>query len=719
MMPVDEQRKPALPSMVAQFPDIGHDSDAQCQLALLEYEDRRARGERPGLMSFAAGFPACRTRVIQQLLIRERLDEIGALDSKTLELPPPDPEFSWPEVGDRLLGFTLLGTLGDGAFARVYLARETALGDRLVAIKVSLEGKDLDLPDAAAEAEILGRLSHPSIVPIHSIQNDSLSGFTLVCMPFLGNTTLADELDYVYSPPAKAARAWVILAAATPPRLRQGCGPLADPGVVFQHGTYIDGVLELGIQLADALAYVHEKNIFHRDLKPSNVLVRPDGRPMLLDFNLSSDQNVGGGKQLIGGTLLYMSPEQLRATDENSGSRPCLLDARSDLFSLGVILYELLAGDHPFIAWKSTEPRLGEEKLRSVMSLRQQLGPRPLRAVNPLIDKHLAGLMEKCLAPNPRQRFQTGAELAAALRQCQNPEHRLRRWLLRHPRRALVTAAAVVAITAAVFALAAAVRLPARERHLNQGIHALEAGQYEQAVDLLGRSLAEENSFRGHMARARAYQKMAKFKEALEEFKAADNLKPSGHTKVCIAYCFSRLETPLHDAAAAFYNLAHRQGYVSAVVYNNWGFSMFMTNISADFDAKKRFSEAVALDPNLQAAYYNFMKVELDMVQTGHRKAKLTPKGLDSLAKVFATGPVNGQMHADAANFLILAKNLEPRWKERALHHLEQAITRGVRPVFSVVDDDPAFRRIHRDTPLGQGVVDRPRIIDPFLSIDE
>jgi len=712
MTPVQEHRKPALASMVASYPDLVDNKSVQLNLALLEYEDRRERGERPAPLSFAARFPACRSRLVKRLLLREEFDKIADLGTSAAAAPMS--EISWPEVGDRLLGFTLLGILGDGSFARVYLARETALGDRLVALKVSLEGKDL--PDATTEAEILGRLYHPSIVPIHSVQRDALTGFTLVCMPYLGSTTLGDVLDYVYSPPAKAARAWVILAAAAPKKRQHQAGPFPEPSPLLRQGTYVDGVLELGLQLADALAYVHERHIFHRDLKPSNVLVRPDGRPMLLDFNLSADQS--GPEQPMGGTLLYMSPEQLRATADSSDPRPCLLDARSDLYSLGVILYELLAGDHPFVPWKSPEKDLGEDGLRSVLSVRQPLGPRPLRALNPLLDEHLAAVIAKCLAPDPRDRYQTAPEFAGALRHCQHPEHRARRWLLRHPRRALLTAAAVLLAAAAVVA---AVRLPSPERHLQQGIHALQAGQYEQAAAALSRALAEENSFRGHMARARAYQKLGKFQNALEDFKLADKLQPSGHTKACIAYCFSRLETPeYHKAAAGFYRSAWNLGYRTALIANNRGYSFLMSRRFSDLTAKNYFRDAMKLDPGFQAASYNFFKVELDMVRGGNVQAKLTSDGLTALEKTFATGPADGHMHCDAARFfMILATDSNPRLIDRALYHVKQAISLGIRPAFSKTGNDAAFAQVLRDTPLGQPVSTIPRTHDPFLSIDE
>jgi len=716
MIEVDERAELGLSGMVAQLPHLANDKNAVLKLALEDYEKRREGGERPSAVRFAARFPACRTRLANLLLAREAAEANGIFDSPAsageAEAATHGP--AWPEAGDRLLGFTLLEELGRGSFSRVYLARESALGDRLVALKVSLEGKDL--PDAAAEAEILGRLPHPGIVPIYSIQRDVQLGFSVVCMPYLGNTTLRDVLAFVYFGPARPARAWVILEAAADWSAADGPPPGA-PSPIFQTGSYVDGVLELGSQLADALGFAHERNILHRDLKHSNVLVRPDGRPMLLDFNLSDDQT-GPGKQVLGGTVLYMSPEQLRATASGPDRRPCLLDGRADLYALGVMLYELLAGDHPFISWKGPELKLGEEGLRDLLKTRQALGPRSLRRLNPLIDKRLAGVIEKCLAPDPRDRFQSAAELSAALRECLEPEYRVRRWLRGRRPRTFALAGLVVA-AAALLALAASIVLPSNGRQLDQGIRALQAGNYERAVDLLTQAVAQENSFRGHMARARAYQKLGRFQQGLDDFRLADKLQPSGHTKACIAYCYSRLETPLHDGAIAYYQIALKKSYVTAGIHNNLAVSMFLFSTASDLDAKNSLRRAIALDPSFQLAHYNFFKVEVDMARDVNSKAKVTLEGVKCLENAFATGPASGQMHADAARLFLMAEHVEPLWKDRALYHFRRAIMLGQRPAFSLMDNDPRFREVVRETPLGHASEPPSRIQDPFLSIDE
>src|SRR5206468_1825944 len=109
--------------------------------------------------------------------------------------------------------------------------------------------------------------------------------------------------------------------------------------------SYIEVILILGSQLADGLGHAHRRGILHRDLKPANILFTDEGRPMLLDFNLAEDtkQRHAAERAAIGGTLPYMAPEHLEAYRTGKGQ----LDERCDIFSLGVILFELLTGRHP------------------------------------------------------------------------------------------------------------------------------------------------------------------------------------------------------------------------------------------------------------------------------------------------------------------------------------------------------------------------------------
>src|SRR5260370_32014638 len=173
-------------------------------------------------------------------------------------------------------------------------------------------------------------------------------------MPYLGTATLCDLLDRIRTPSGLPVSAQAI-RDASPRRVAAEYveSQRPAPAPLLRKGTYVDGVLHLGLQLAEALAFIHSLGICHCDLKPSNVLLTPDGQPMLLDFNLSfREQPVD---QRLGGTLPYMSPEFLRAMDSKRKAFPNQIDARSDLFSLGVMLCELLLGNPPFWLVEKTD----------------------------------------------------------------------------------------------------------------------------------------------------------------------------------------------------------------------------------------------------------------------------------------------------------------------------------------------------------------------------
>src|SRR5262249_15210993 len=183
--------------------------------------------------------------------------------------------------------------------------------------------------------------------------------------------------------------------------------PVADrepPHPFLQRGNYIEGIVHLGVQLAEALAFIHTQGVHHRDLKPSNVLLSPEGKPMLLDFNLSADDK--HTQQIFGGTWPYMSPEQLRAAPrKDHPGDPTVGDARSDIFSLGVLLYQLLAGEHPF-GPLSLKP--SPDEVVELMLDRQAKGVRPLRELNPGVGKALALAIERCLVYDSDKRPQNG-----------------------------------------------------------------------------------------------------------------------------------------------------------------------------------------------------------------------------------------------------------------------------------------------------------------------
>ncbi|HKB39238.1 MAG TPA: serine/threonine-protein kinase [Gemmataceae bacterium] len=356
---------------------------------------------------------------------------------------------SLPRVGTTFLGFRLIAELGRGAFARVFFARQGDLADRPVALKVAAE--------LAGETQALAQLQHTNIVPIYSVHR--AGPLHAVCMPYFGRITLADVLRELAHQPRRPdsgnslveilkedrtiRRDRTVLRAAPVPPARDEREGLP-PGKPFEallrrlEGlSYVEAILSLAARLVDGLAHAHERGILHRDLKPANVLLTDEGQPMLLDFNLAEDIKLrsSGTVAQAGGTLPYMSPEQIRAL--TGAGR---VDVRSDLYSLGVILYELLTGRHPF------EMPLGTLAQAIIRMLEDREKPPPLlRPWNPAISPATESIVRHCLEPDPARRYQSAEELREDLqRQLKNrplqyaPEpslrERARKWVRRHPR---------------------------------------------------------------------------------------------------------------------------------------------------------------------------------------------------------------------------------------------------------------------------------------------
>lgn len=323
-------------------------------------------------------FPAWQTELQTLLACHRLLDGAG------------EPRF--PEVGETFGEFLLLAELGRGLHGRVYVARQPALADRPVALKVT--------PLAGQEHLSLARLQHTHIVPLYGAHDDPSLGLRALCMPYFGGATLGQVLQRL-RPIASAKRTGRdLLEALTAAAGEQPLGPAVDgPACRFlRRAAYVEAVCWLGACLADALADAHQRDIIHLDLKPSNVLLAADGQPMLLDFHLAQSPIAPGQATLewLGGTPGYMPPEQEAALEAiRSGSDvPQRVDGRADIYSLALVLCESLAGLPP----EGTPPA------------------RWLRATNPKIGAALSDLFAKCLSPDANQRYPDAASLGEDLR---------------------------------------------------------------------------------------------------------------------------------------------------------------------------------------------------------------------------------------------------------------------------------------------------------------
>jgi eukaryotic-like serine/threonine-protein kinase len=232
-----------------------------------------------------------------------------------------------------------------------------------------------------------------------------------------------------------------------------------EPSRQFLRGaSAIQAAVWIVARLAEGLEHAHSRGLLHRDLKPSNVLLAADGTPMLLDFNLAVENPVGSPegeiqRALVGGTLPYMSPEHIDAFNPCGTTPADAVDERSDIYALGLIFYEILAGVPPFPDPPSGSPLL--EILDLMIASRRR--PPSLRALCPQLPWSLDALAAKCLAFDPARRYARAADLAEDLRRflddlpmkhCPEPSvrERMGKWARRHPGLCGSTSIAIVAI---------------------------------------------------------------------------------------------------------------------------------------------------------------------------------------------------------------------------------------------------------------------------------
>jgi eukaryotic-like serine/threonine-protein kinase len=476
-------RKAALEWYRERFPDLGDEG-----LVALIYEEfclREEDGTQPDPAEYELRFPKLASAIREVLDIHEL---VGSAGSSNLSFDSRSIEF--PEAGQTIAGFRLVEELGRGTFARVYRAEDRTLADRPVALKVARPG--------SREPQTLARLQHTHIVPIYSHGTDPATGLHLLCMPYYGRVTLAALI-------ADKALAF----ARTGRELVSAIERLQAPGdwgppirrEELSKRSYPRALAWWGARLAEALQHAHDRGVLHRDIKPSNVLITGDGLPMLLDFNLAHEPKIEqAGPERLGGTLAYMAPEHLEAAAQGRGDG---VDHRADLYALGVVLYESL-GSRPF-----SHLTVGSSATESLLkaALHRKLGPPRIRDSFPDVPVELEAVLQKCLAPEPADRYDSASDLAqdlqaaaddAALRHAHEPVgSRLLRGVRRNRRRLAVgLPLAFFLLFVAALAIASHVDrqttsmlamhwVEQGEASARAGRHALASSQFQAALDLV------------------------------------------------------------------------------------------------------------------------------------------------------------------------------------------------------------------------------------------
>ncbi|MEM8733006.1 MAG: serine/threonine-protein kinase [Planctomycetota bacterium] len=372
-------------------------------LVLEEVQLLRERGEKPKWSEYRQRFPDLADTIGKWLAGGETQMQSGQTGSVP-ELP----------VNEQFDDFMVLKQLGQGAFARVYLARQISM-HRLVALKATSRGSD--------EPKALSQLDHGNIVRVYDQREISEPQVILLYMQYLPGGTLADCVKHVRALPAEewnGARllesidASLVDASQTVPEqsgVRQQIASMEWPEVVAW----------IGIQLSEGLHYADSKGVLHRDVKPANILLSSEAIPKLADFNVSCSGLSGraGAAAYFGGSLAYMSPEQLQVADPTASKQAEELDGRSDLYALGIVLWELWQGSRPWrledIASSWTEAVRMQREIREQPLIHE---PNQSNATERVLEKVLRGM----LAVQPEQRPKSGLETASRLRLAFYPE---------------------------------------------------------------------------------------------------------------------------------------------------------------------------------------------------------------------------------------------------------------------------------------------------------
>lgn len=377
---------------LADFPEL-RDGGVPVELLYEEYHARQHAGQAVDPQEYAEEYPD------HEETLRQWLGS-GEYQSTVISKPSEQNALKSVQAGDTVDDFDLILGLGQGAFAHVYLARQRSM-QRLVALKVSA--------DSGAEPQTLAQLDHDAIVRVfdqHVLEDRRLR---LLYMQYLPGGTLQTLVRRVQRATEDELTGRLLLEVVDETIESKGEVKPAesDQRRMLATLSWPETVAWIGARLAEGLDYAHGKGVLHRDIKPANVLLSAEGSPKLADFNISFAGGVSGQTPAayFGGSLAYMSTEQLEACHHGMARQAEDLDGRSDVYSLGVMLWELVTGRKPFQdgkldgGWNEVVQQMLDRRFRGIEDDAE-------------IPPSLRRVLLKCLAPNRADRWQSGRELA-------------------------------------------------------------------------------------------------------------------------------------------------------------------------------------------------------------------------------------------------------------------------------------------------------------------
>lgn len=483
-------------------PGAADSDDVDTQQAVERFIELHGAGKATDPMTFAEGYrQELRSAILSQC--REFLMFDGLLGKQEWQEPAAK-----PEDGRAFGDFLIQEELGRGGMGVVYLAKQKSL-DRRVALKVMASGLTLSkrhVERFRREAMATAQLRHPAIVPVHSFVE--VDGAFALAMDYVAGRNLADMLDD--------------LRLAN----REGEGvAVGTLGIATEKG-YVAECAMLVAQVASALATAHHNQVVHRDLKPRNLMIDERRQVRLLDFGLAKSldatrESISMSGEITG-TAHYMSPEQTLA-------KRVEVDHRADIWSLGVILYELLTLRRPFDG-KNLQQIVYEICFKE---------PTPLQRHNQKVPRDLVTICQKALEKDPGKRYQTAADFEADLQRFlrwepvhakpASPWTRAAKFVRRHRTETAIALTLLIATTAVLGFVWARSTMDANSANslLQRAEARASTGDYQQAITLTNQALTLRNDAvtrerlgRYHAENKRieneAYLKVAQSKQLLE-----------------------------------------------------------------------------------------------------------------------------------------------------------------------------------------------------------